>query len=283
MNAKHGGFTVKSLKNIHALIVVLVVSALIMSLPLTIKSQSLPPAPNLLPGQTATKLADGKLLLIGGESAGGGLNTASIWNPSTNTTTTLSATLNSGRAWHTATVLPDGFVLILGGLGNNEQVVSTAELFDPATQTFTNLPSTGVTPRAHHSATLLSDGHVLIAGGVDANGQALQTAELWDALEPSSASISAPTSTRRDHSATLLPDGRVLLWGGSDGAGSPLDNGDIFDATAQRFTAVQTFPSGLMPQSTDGPSLVASIPLDRSVDIDTDSMISLRFSKPLRV
>ena len=156
-------------------------------LPLTTKSQSLPAAPNLLPGQTATRLADGRLLLLGGESAGRGISAASIWNSQTNTSTQLSAGLNQPRAWHTATVLPDGLVLIMGGLGNNKQVVATTELFDPATQTFTNLPASGVTPRARHTATLLSDGHVLIAGGVGTDGQMLQSAELWDAIEPRAA------------------------------------------------------------------------------------------------
>jgi hypothetical protein len=129
-------------------------------LPLTTRSQLLPGSPNLIPGQTATKLADGKLLLLGGESAGRGTSTASIWDPTTNVTTRLSNSLNQGRAWHTATVLPDGLVLILGGVSNGNQTVAMAELFDPATLTFTNLPASGVTPRARHTATLLSDGHV---------------------------------------------------------------------------------------------------------------------------
>jgi len=252
-------------------------------LPLTTRSQLLPGSPNLIPGQTATKLSDGKLLLLGGESAGGGITTASIWDPTTNITTQLSASLNQGRAWHTATVLPDGLVLILGGTGNNNQIVAMVELFDPATQTFVNLPASGVTPRARHTATLLSDGHVLIVGGVASNAEPIQTAQLWDAVDPSALTLSSSLADRRGHSATLLADGRVLIWGGADGAGNALNNGELFDPSTQRFTSVTTFPSALLPLSTDGPALVASIPLDRSVDIDTESMISLRFSKSLRV
>ncbi len=179
-------------------------------------------------------------------------------------------------------MLPDGLVLILGGLGNGKQVVSTAELFDPATQTFSILPSAGVTPRAHHTATLLSDGHVLITGGVGSNGQALDAAELWDAVDPSAVSLPATLTPRRDHSATLLSDGRVLLWGGADGAGNALNNGELYDPSTQRFTLEPTFPADLIASSTDAPSLVASIPLDRSVDVDIESLVSLRFSKPLR-
>ena len=273
----------KNCKSVHAIIFVLLSCAFSILLPLTIKSQSLPTAPNLLPGQTASRLADGRLLLLGGESAGRGISTASIWNSQTNTSTQLSSGLNQGRAWHTATVLPDGLVLIMGGLGNNKQVVATAELFDPAAQTFINLPASGVTPRARHTATLLSDGHVLITGGVGSDGKTFRTAELWDAITPTTVTLSSSISQRRDHTSTLLSDGRVLLWGGSDNTGAALNNGEIFDPSTQQFTTVQGFPSMLLPQSADGPALVASIPIDRTVDVDPESMISLRFSKPLRV
>lgn len=251
-------------------------------LPLTLRSQSLPSAPNLLPGQTATKLPDGRLLLLGGESGGRGTNTASIWDPRTGSTNQLFSRLNQGRAWHSATILPDGLVLILGGTSSANQLVSTVELFDPAASHFIDLPTTGVTARARHTATLLSDGQVLIAGGVDANGAAIQTAELWDTVQPLTVNVSALTSARRGHTATLLADGRVLLWGGADDAGRAINGGDLFDPATQRFAAVGTFPSALIPLATDGPGLVASIPLDRSVDIDVESMVSLRFSKPLR-
>jgi RHS repeat-associated protein len=270
-------------KFLPALILALAMTAAVLLPLFSTIPQNLPQTPNLLPGQSKTLLPDGRWLLIGGERLGGFSGAASIWQPGTGSATQLSSTLNRPRAWHTATTLPDGLVLILGGVGNNKQIVTTAELFDPATQSFTNLSSSGVTPRARHTATLLSDGHVLIAGGVGANGQTLQSAELWDALEPSSVNLSTPTIQRRDHGATLLANGRVLLWGGADGAGNALNNGDLFDPATQRFTSVQSFPSSLIPQSSDSPILVASIPLDRSVDIDTDSMISLRFSKPLRV
>ena len=252
-------------------------------LPLTSRSQSLTSPPNLLPGQTATRLADGHLLLLGGESAGRYISTASIWNSQTNNFMQLSSGLNQGRAWHTATMLPDGLVLILGGMGFNQQIVSTAELFNPETQVFTLLSSINFMSRARHTTTLLSDGHVLITGGVGSNGETLRTAELWDAIAPTTVTLSSSISRRRDHSSTLLPDGRILLWGGSDNTGNALNNGAIFDPSTQQFTTVQTFPSMLLPQSSDGPALVASIPIDRTVDVDPETMISLRFSKPLRV
>src|SRR5688572_3700737 len=110
-------------------------------IPVTLKSQILPSSPDLLPRQTATRLADGRVLLLGGESSGRSLETSSIWDPRTNTATHLPSRLNAGRAWHTATVLPDGMIAIFGGVGNGNEMVVTAELFDPVTQAFSNLPS----------------------------------------------------------------------------------------------------------------------------------------------
>ena len=151
--------------------------------------QSQPQTPNLLPGQSATLLADGTLLLIGGEAASGPLRTAAIWNPSTGGTTRLSGRLAHGRAWHTATMLPDGTVLVFGGVGSNSEVLSSPEIFDPSTQTFELLPSTGLTSRARHTATLLTNGHVLVTGGVGPNGETLAGAELWDSLDGCQASL----------------------------------------------------------------------------------------------
>src|SRR5205085_1182636 len=93
--------------------------------------------------------------------------------------TALAATLRHPRAWHTATVLPDGNVFIFGGL-DAQGVVAESELFDPASQTFTAFPGSSLAPRAYHSATLLMDGRVLILGGIGIDGKRLNTLELWD-------------------------------------------------------------------------------------------------------
>src|SRR5262249_45288173 len=65
------------------------------------------------------------------------------------------------RGGHTATLLPNGKVLIIGGRSDGS---GRAELFDPVSRSFS---TTGemITPRRNHTATLLADGRVLIAGG----------------------------------------------------------------------------------------------------------------------
>src|SRR5919106_1482364 len=76
-------------------------------LPLSPRSQSLPPAPTVLPGQSATVLSDGKWLLAGGEANKGSLSTISIWDAHSGVTSQLPSQLQYARAYHTTTMLPD--------------------------------------------------------------------------------------------------------------------------------------------------------------------------------
>jgi hypothetical protein len=126
---------------------------------------------------------------------------------------TPSGTMHVSRSGHTATLLNDGKVLIVGG-GD-----ATAELFDPATGTlaFTGSPVVG---RFEATATLLSDGRVLIAGGLgltagpDGFLPLLNTAEIFDPATGTFSSTGTMVQGRRQHTATLLENGRVLVSGG---------------------------------------------------------------------
>lgn len=209
-------------------------------------SQSAGPQRALHPGQTATLLPDGRWLFVGGEDDTGPLAKAIVWDPTQETVTPLDPAPRHARAWHSATVLPDGTVLLFGGRGVDGEVVAEAEVFSPTTRTFTALSTYGLTPRAHHSATLLTDGQVLVAGGVSAQGDVLPTAERWDFRDPRSA-IPNPQSllvARRDHTAVLLAEGTVVLWGGSDASGQPLRNEELYDPIQQSFTG---FPLSQSP------------------------------------
>src|SRR5207249_4964345 len=230
---------------------------------------------------SATVLSDGKWLLVGGESLGSSLSNASIWDPRTGATTALTAKLQHGRAWHTATVLPNGTVFIFGGIGSKNQIIQKAELFDPTTMSFSAIGSDGFTGRARHTTTLLTDGTLLIAGGVGANKATLSSAELWDYVDDSVTRLSELNTARRSHSASLMSDGTVLIQGGADRDGDPLSNGDLFDPARQKFTSLD---AAILNAITPSPSpiLVDSLPSNNAVDVPTDSILAFRFSKPLR-
>lgn len=71
--------------------------------------------------------------------------------------------MTTARTGHSATLLPNGKVLIAGGMAGNEPI-ATAEIYDPASGTFS---LTGDMRQAQrwHTATLLLTGKVLISGG----------------------------------------------------------------------------------------------------------------------
>src|SRR5262245_12210966 len=239
------------------------------------------PALLVVPGQSRTLLSDGRWLLVGGQGQQGPLATAVIFDPQTSSLAPVTQPLLQGRSSHTATVLADGRVLIAGGVGSGGQVSTVLEIFDPTTQTFHVAPAPGLAPRAEQTATLLTDGRVLFAGGLSAQGQVLGDAQLFNPVT-SAVEVVQPLSTpRRGATATLLTDGRVLLWGGADATGAALTVGDVFDPAQGSFAQVSAPPTA--PDPSDNHKLATSVPLVGTVGVPTDSVLALRFSKPLRL
>jgi hypothetical protein len=134
------------------------------------------------------------------------------------------------RTDFTATLLPDGKVLVAGGLHSGVQAaaaeLAAAELYDPGSGSWTATASL-VTPRTGHAATLLPDGKVLVAGGYGGNG-ALASAELYDPGSGSWTAAGSMVTPRQSHTATLLPDGKVLVAGGF-GAEAPVVTAELYD------------------------------------------------------
>jgi RHS repeat-associated protein len=231
-------------------------------------------------GQSKTLLPDGHWLILGGEGSQGMVDTAAIQDAATGAITTLSSHLLHARAWHTATVLPNGTVLVFGGVDSNGRVVATAELYDPPTKQFQPQDTPGLTPRAHHTATLLTDGTVFITGGLSDTGEILYSAESWNPQTSSGQELQRTLLTaRRDQTATLFADGEVLLWGGLDGNGAAINYGELFDPKTSTFR-LETTP---VQPNNNAPQVEEFIPENGSENVSTTTMVAVRFSKPLLV
>jgi N-acetylneuraminic acid mutarotase len=123
--------------------------------------------------------------------------------------------LNVARTFHTATLLPDGRVLVAGGYGLSP--LDSAELYDPVSGKW-SVTGNLVKPRVVHTATLLPNGKVLVVGGdtspLPPDFGRGNTAELYDPATGTWTLTGSMGTARTSHTATLLQDGRVLVAGG---------------------------------------------------------------------
>jgi len=160
------------------------------------------------------------------------------------------------RAAHTATPVPDGRILVVGGCVHHgcdgPADSGRSEFYDSGTGGFTVGPSLHQ-PRAGHTATLLADGRILITGGYPGEGSApLASAEVYDP-RAGRFDLVAPMAARRGaHTATRLRDGRVLVVGGADWPGF-LASAEVFDPATARFTTVAPLPG---PRGTHAATLL---------------------------
>ena len=213
----------------------------------------------------------GKVLITGGvgaDSTGRAQTIASagLYDPATGGWST-TASMTTARALHTATLLPNGKVLVVAGAGpggaepRNANQLASAELYDPASETWTatgSLTGTTTTPatntargaRMEHTAALLDKGNcgqncgkVLVAGGVGGvgTGPALSSAELYDPNTGEFRATASLDQARQLQADAVLANGKVLALGGFHNpfrnAPPNLNSGEIYDPATETWSA----------------------------------------------
>ena len=184
---------------------------------------------------TATLLPSGKILVVGGmddsSRARLRLSSAELYDPATGTWSATGSLANARYA-HTATLLPNGKLLVVGGIGDNSGTPSSAELYDPATGTWSATGSLA-NARRSHPATLLPSGKVLVAGGYGNRG-IFPSAELYDPATGSWSPTGDLLNARGSHTATLLPSGKILVAGGYGGSIRHCTSTELYDPATRQ-------------------------------------------------
>ena len=207
-------------------------------------------------GSKAVTLKDGRILILGGQDAGGIDNAVDIYDSGT-----------SATAYRTPG--PTGpYTAVTGASGD---YMANANCSYTGQQ-----PTCMISPRLYHTATLLNDGRVLIAGGLDNQGNVLSSVEIWDPAANSGAggfyglgTVTAPFGSggslsghaagtlahgRLLHSAVLLANGKVLIFGGTDATGAALTSAEVIDPNWYGTTPSPSIPAS----STNYPRLLSS-------------------------
>ncbi len=197
---------------------------------------------------TATLLASGQVLIVGGQSGSSVTNTTEVFDPSTGTVSP-GPQLGTARMNHAAVLLPDQTVLVIGGQSDPActQTLASTEIFDPQAGAFGPGPSLG-SSRSNPAVALYQDStgawKVLVAGGASMDSgslASLSTAESYDVATQAFSAVQAPmTQDVVGGQAALLPSGNVVIQGGYTqiASGGPVvASSEVFDTTLLTFTA----------------------------------------------
>ena len=196
-------------------------------------------------GHTATRLADGRVLITGLARANDtDAQTAEIYDPVAQTFTA-TGPMTQCRGDHTATLLRDGRVLITGGQDHHSNPTDTAEFFNPTTGKFSAAPHAMLHARAHHTATPVAGGCVLIVGDT--------SAELFTDANDSFVATAAPGIRRVRHAAVALADGRVLVAGGYDSGWVTQPHEEVWSVN-NRWELVDMIGAGSADRTRFGPT-----------------------------
>lgn len=190
-------------------------------------------------GMVAVTLNSGKVLVCGGTdnvaTPTTAYNTAYIYDPSNQTWTATTNTMSVARCYHTATLLPNGNVLVVGGVNGAglTNYLTSVDIYNPTTGLWSAASALPAVPLAEHTATVMSDGTVVVAGGRTTGGAAQNAYYLYTGswlLPPRTLN-----QARYGHTATYFAGDYIVVAGGTDGTNS-LFTTEIFNYALQLWT-----------------------------------------------
>jgi hypothetical protein len=180
---------------------------------------------------TATLLADGRVLIAGGDTIATEYVLAEIFNPANETFTPVETNFTERRALHTAHRTADGRVLLVGGevadaQGQRLRPLASVLQFDPATGQISARRELDVGRSL--AAAVDVGATLLLFGGTTPTQEAASSATAWrdDAAPRTLAPLPAG---RIFHTATRMGDGRVLILGGDTATGDPVKQVLIYE------------------------------------------------------
>ena len=244
-----------------------------------LQHRSLPAIAQTLPSATCVALSDGRTIEIGDSRVTGVVTEAVV--TSADAQSSKRVPLLHPRRLFSATAMPDGRVLIWGGVDEGGRVVSTGEWFDPQHDVLSAADLAALTPRAAHTATVLTDGSVLFTGGLNSKNRELKKAEIFDPV--ANTVKEAPASRGLGRNATLLSDGRVLLESGYDAEGNRIAQAVAYDPRVRAFTDVPQDQLVTVKSSSRASLLAETIPGTQTQAAPLNKPIALRFSAPMDV
>jgi trimeric autotransporter adhesin len=192
---------------------------------------------------TATLLPDGRVLVVGGQRFDfhdGGLfpgrpRDAEIYDPKADRWSATSP-MGESRLGQTATMLPDGRVMVVGGQDEGIGILNSTEIYDPATDRWISAAPMAVA-RTGHVATRMANGDVFVAGGLGEEPShltiSLTSAELYDPRTNAWVTAASMAEYRVAVTATLLRNGMVLVVGASGQS-----RAEVYDPDHNRWSLI---------------------------------------------
>lgn len=202
---------------------------------------------------TATLLANGKVLVAGGQNIGtpsAVFATCELYDPATGTWSA-TGSMATGRANHVAVRLPNGKVLVTGGYALDQQGrLKSAELYDPATGSWSSAGNMSVA-RNGPSIDLLPNGTVLVTGGsgTGTNLDAVNSSEVFDPALGTWSPVANMSVARSGQTSNVLANGKVLIAAGGAGTFTTPElhaSAELYDPVTKTFaaTGAVTVPRG---------------------------------------